>query len=124
MRKLTGFTLFELIMFIMITAIIASGIVLSFMNTLKNAPSVMQQTIATQTAKQCAEWFLGQRNLNGYSSVNCVSNVPSFCSAPAGYNIAITCAVTTISGDNNYKTFTIRVSGQADASLSLLLANY
>lgn len=124
MKKIAGFTLVELVMFIVITGFIAGGIVLSLMNTLQNTSVVTENTIAMQTAKQCIEWFLGQRYLNGYSSVNCNSTVPSFCTGPNGYLVTVNCNSTTINGDNNYKSFTIKVSGQGDATLDLLLANY
>jgi len=81
--------------------------------------------IATQTASQCMEWYLGQRALNGYNSISCPSTaVPSFCSAPTGYVLSTNISCTTISGDANYKTIAVTVSGKGTISLTTLIANY
>ena len=71
------------------------------------------------------EWFTGQRQLNGYASITCPSSaVPAFCSAPSGYTLAVSITCTTISSDANYKTLTVTVSGDGNASLSTLFASY
>lgn len=124
MKNQQGFTLIELVVFIVITSILASGILLSFVTIMNKTPAVLQNTIADQTAKRCAEWFLGQRRMNGYSSMPCNSSVPSFCTAPSGYTLTSNCSPTTISGDSNYESITITVSGTGNASLTLLIANY
>lgn len=128
-KKSNGFTLIELVTFIIITGILASTILLTFINSLYKVPVVLQNTIATQIVKQCAEWYLGQRRLNGYSilsGANCISSltIPSFCSIPSGYTLTGTCSQTTISGDNQYETITLTVSGTGSAKLTLLLGNY
>lgn len=124
MRKYKGFTLIELVMFIIIVSIVAGGVVLSLMNTLQNTPLITQNTIAIQTANQCVEWFMGQRYLNGYQSITCNSITPSFCTTPSGYQITVSCSNTTINGDNNYKTINIHVTGEAEVLLNLMIANY
>jgi len=124
MKKHQGFTLIELVMFIVITSILASGILLSFVTLMSKTPVVLQNMIASQTAKQCAEWFLGQRRLNGFDTLTCNGVVPAFCTAPSGYTITSTCATTSIGGDSNYDIVTIAVSGPGNAGVSLLLADY
>ncbi len=124
MKKQQGFTLIELVMFIVITSILASAIFLSFVTAMNKTPPILQNTIASQTALQCAEWFLGQRRLNGYTSFTCNAVVPAFCTAPSGYTVSTSCSTTTIAGDSNYETISITVSGTGDAGLNLLLANY
>ncbi len=124
MKKYEGFTLIELIMFIVITSILASAILLSFVTVMSKTPLILQNTIASQTAQQCAEWFLGQRRVSGYSSFTCNATVPTFCTTPAGYTITSSCSTTTIAGDSNYETIAITVSGAGDAGLNLLLAKY
>ncbi len=120
-----GFTLIELIIFIVVTGILASTISLVFVNALNNAPSINQQMIATVTAEKCMEWYLGQRRLNGWSSVTCPSTtVPSFCTAPSGYSLSTNVSCTTISGDSHYQTITVTVSGNGKAALTLLIAGY
>lgn len=122
MKIRSGFTLIELIIFIVVMGILAGGILTAAITTMKHSPAVRQQAIAMNAAMQCLDWVLGQRQLNGYNSIPCPSaSVPSFCSSlPAGFNISvqIICPVA------NYKTVTVSVSGLGDASLQLLLANY
>jgi len=128
-KKLNGFTFIELIIFIIVTGILASTILLTFVGSLNNAPIILKNTIAAQTVKQCAEWYLGQRRLNGYtnlSGANCAGtlSIPSFCSTPSGYTISGTCSQTTLSSDNQYETITLTVGGAGNAALTLLLGNY
>jgi len=124
MKKQKGFTLIELVMFIVITSILASAILLSFVTAMSKTPTILQNTIAMQTAKQCMEWVIGQRRINGYNSITCNSTVPTFCTVPTGYTLTSSCHSTTIGGDNNYETITVTVSGLGNAVLNLLIANY
>ncbi len=124
MKKQSGFTLIELVIFIVITSILASAILLSFVTAMNKAPALLQNMIASQTAQQCAEWFIGQRRVNGYASISCNSSVPAYCSSPAGFTITSSCTPTTINSDSNYETITITVSGAGNASVDLLLAKY
>jgi type II secretory pathway pseudopilin PulG len=125
MKKQFGFTLIEVVLFIIVIGILGSTILISFNTILQTTPALLQNTLAGQTAKQCIEWFIGQRRLNGYSSITCPSSsVPSFCSTPTGYTLAVDIVCTTINSDANYKTITVTVSNRGDASLSTLVANY
>ncbi len=125
MKKTSGFTLIEIILFIIITSLLASAILLVFGTSLLKPPNLLANTTANQTAKMCIEWFLGQRQLNGYSTITCPSTtVPTFCTAPSGYTVAVNITCTTINSDANYQTITVTVSGKGDASLTTLIANY
>lgn len=129
MKKQQGFTLIELIMFIIITSILASAILLAYIGALGKPPSILQNTIATERLRQCADWYLSQRRINGYSSVsnaNCTASltIPSMCSVPSGYTLTGTCTQTTLRGDSNYETITLTVAGAGSATLSLLLGDY
>lgn len=128
MRKLKGFTLIEILLTLIITGILASTILLATQTALQNTPGLLKENIASQTAKQCIEWYIGQRRLqwgDGYTSISCPStSVPGFCTAPSGYTISVNVACTTISSDANYKTITVTVGGAGNASLSTMIADY
>lgn len=129
MKKQAGFTFIELVMFIVVTGLLATGILLGYVGALGKYPVIIENSIAMQTAKQCADWYLGQRRLNGYSSVsgsNCASTltIPGICSVPGGYALTGTCSTTTIGSDSNFETITLSVSGPGNASITLLLGNY
>jgi len=120
-----GFTLIEIIIFLVVTSIMISTLMLAFSTGLLKTPTLLNNFIADQTAKKCMEWFLSQRNLNGYTAITCPSTaVPSFCTAPAGYTLAVNISCTTINSDSNYQTITVTASGQGNTTLSTLIANY
>lgn len=128
MIKQTGFTLIEVLVLIIVSSLLATTILLSLATATNKMPKQLQNTIALQTARQCMEWFIGQRRLqfgNGYLSVTCPSStVPAFCTSPSGYTLAVNISCTTINSDANYKTITITVTGKGNATLSALIANY
>ncbi len=124
-NKQNGFTLIELVVFIVVTSLLATTILLALITTTQKIPTIHQEIIATQTAKRCMEWFIGQQSLNGYSSLTCPNTTtPTFCTVPSGYSISTSISCTTLNGDANYKTITVTVSGLGDASFSTLIAAY
>lgn len=127
MKKNNGYTLIELVIFIVIMAIISGSILLALNAVLRHAPKVQHQTVAMQSATRCMEWYVGTRNIHGFSNVTCPSTtVPSFCTVPSGYTIATNVSCTTLYGDStaNYKTITVTVGGLGSTTLSLLIADY
>ena len=126
MNKLSGFSLIELVVFIVITSVLASTVLVTFVTALSKTPIDRQQIIATQTAQQCMEWYLGQRRINGFSNVVCSASpaTPTLCTLPTGYNFTNSITCTTINGDDNYKLITVTVSGAGDATLTSLIADY
>jgi type II secretory pathway pseudopilin PulG len=126
MKNQQGFTLIELVLFIIVTGLLANTILLSIVTAGQKTPVAQQNNSAAQTARRCMEWFIGQRRLLGYSIFSCPStSVPAFCAAPTGYTVAvnITCAPT-INSDSNYKTIAITVSGNGNATLTAIVADY
>jgi len=124
-QKEKGLTLIELIIFIVITALVAVSVFAGLNAAITLSPTAKAQTVAAQAASRCMEWYLGQRYMNGFTAITCPSTtIPSFCSVPSGYSITSNVACTTIGSDPNYKTITVTVTGQASASLSLLIADY
>src|SRR5437773_888526 len=125
MRGQQGFTLIEVILFIVILGVLASTILLASISALKNTPALHQGLIANQLANQCMEWFKGQRQLNGFSSLTCPSTPsPALCSTLTGFTVTSSISCTAINGDSNYKTITVTVSGLGNATLSTLIAGY
>lgn len=128
MKNEKGFSLIELVIFIVVTSILVSAILLAFVSALTNTPTLIQNTKAILTAKQCAEWFLGQRRLNGLNAIDntCTDplTIPSQCTVPNGYTLTGSCRQTTVRSDSNYRLITLTVGGAGSAVLNVLIGQY
>lgn len=125
MRKLAGFTLIEVLVFIVVVAMLMTTMLLGANTVLHKTPDTHKQWVAIQTARKCMEYFLAQRRLNGYDSLACPGTLgASLCSAPGGYSVSTTIDCTTWNGDSQYKTITVAVTGSANASLSTQIGKY
>ena len=125
MIKQRGFTLIELILFIIVSAVLANTILLSTSTLLRNTPSLQNSISASAIVSQCIEYFIGQRRNSGYAAIPCPSTtLPSFDVGIAGYTVALNIACTTINTDANYKTLTVTVTGLASATSTIIFANY
>lgn len=125
MKRNAGFTLIEILIFIVVSSLLMSTLFLGSSLALRASPTVHRQWIALQTARQCMEWFLNQRRLNGYTALTCPSTPSaSACSAPAGYGVSTQVSCTSWNGDTNFKTITVSVSGLASASISTQIGDY
>ena len=125
MRRLQGFSYIEILVFIIVTSILMTVLMLASTTALRSAPSVQNQWVALETARGCMEWFLDQRRLNGYTALSCPSTPStSACSVPSGFSVSANVTCTTWGGDPNYKTITVSVSGLSSTSLSSMIGDY
>jgi prepilin-type N-terminal cleavage/methylation domain-containing protein len=127
MNKPQGYSLIELLIFIVVIGIIATSIIFPLYTVIQGTPSLQRQNIANAAATKCAEYFLGERYLHGFhsTSLNCPNTTtPSYCTVPNGYIVKVNLRCTTINGDPDYKTVDINVEGKGNAHISLLLADY
>jgi len=117
-----GFTLIEVIVFIIVMGIIGVTIFASMNMVLRGSVVSHHQTTALQTATQCMEWFVGQRYLKGFDAVPTDNTTPSLCVNPS-YNVS-----TNVSYTEFEKTIFVDVkdksSNKSLSSLSLLLMAY
>lgn len=124
-KNLLAFTLIELIVFIMISGLIMKVITMGATTSLANTPNIHNLWVAQQTARECMEWFLSQRQLNGYSVITCPSTpTVSNCTAPTGFTVTNSVVCTTWNSDTTYKTITVTVGGLAAASVSYQIGKY
>ncbi|MES2217272.1 MAG: type II secretion system protein [Pseudomonadota bacterium] len=125
MIKQAGFTLVELVLFIILTSILAATILLGLRAYLSQVPNVHNAYIAVVTARQCMEGILDEKAQFGFSFITCPSTtVPSFCTAPSGFSIAVDFTCTTLSTDTNYQTIAVTVAGAGSATLTSLIGLY
>lgn len=126
MNKYLGYSLIEVILFIIVIGILASVILSALINPALKTPIDRQQVIAMETAQACMEWYIGQRRIHGFSSIPCSASpsTPTICSLPSGYSFSNSITCTTLNSDSNYKIITVTVSGAGDATLTSLVADY
>ncbi len=129
----TGFTLIELVIFIVVISLLSVGLFSVFTNTVKGVDQLDVGTQAMQLAIERMELILPQRHALGFAGFTsttfdpCTSSPVSAqavcASIPAGYAIA-TQLVTGWGGDTNYKVVTVTVTGKGQATMQALVANY
>jgi len=133
-----GFTLIELIVFIVIMGIAAFALARSFVSVVPRSPTPTQLAQATQLAQERVELILGQRDspTAGYSAPEldpCKrAGPPAICTSTFGYDVssAGTAAGSEVPwNDNpitNYKlvTVTVQLNGVTLARQEVVLANY
>jgi len=123
MNQESGFTLIELIVFIIIIGVIATGLFLAFNVSLEKQPDMQATEIANHLARQRMDIILGQRSMLGFSSYADPCPGPAICNSVPGY--AVSSSIQNNWGGNTaYNIISVTVSGKANANLQTVVANY
>lgn len=131
LHRQKGFSLVELVVFIVVIGVAISSVFLAFQTALTQTPYGNSQTVATLLAQGRMDFILGQRRLIGFANFSdlCTSvSPPAICTLPAaitGYTITSSITTTTIGSDSNYKIITVTVTGphSSAATLNTLVAS-
>lgn len=124
--RVTGFTLIELTVFIVVVAIAFTAIIKAFQTILYNSPIPNRLSTAVGLAQERMDLILGQRYEYGYTNfVDPCTNAspPAICTPLTGYTVTATITNTTISGDSNYKIIKVVVSGAGNGTISTLVGS-
>jgi len=123
--KHQGFSLIELIIFIVIIGIVGVALLRIFGTILQSSPSANYQTTAIALAQERMELILAKRRQSGFTSLTdpCSGSSASICINPTGYNVSANISNTTINSDNNYKTITVTVTGNGNATLTTIVGS-
>lgn len=125
MKRAFGFTLIEVLVFIIVTGLVMTTILRGAIVALRESPEAHDQLVALQTAKRCMEYYLDQRRLNGYTALSCPSTpTAAACAAPSGFTVSNSVACTTWNGDTEFKTITVTVAGRSNAVLTAQIGDY
>lgn len=147
MTRARGFTLVELVIFIVVVAIAVSGVMLAFSASLRGAPSPQEINLGTQLARERMELILAQRQALGFACFDatrydpCAPAQPATAQCPAtGGSTQPVCAANPLpgyqvtpglalnwNGDANFRVVTVDVQGPtggAVAQLRALVGNY
>ncbi|MBA3661724.1 MAG: type II secretion system protein [Gammaproteobacteria bacterium] len=120
-----GFTLIEVLIFIVVSSMLMTTLLLGSNFALQNSPSLHQQWVANEVARSCMDWFLQQKKMKGYDTYACPTTpATTNCIKPVGYTVTASIACKTWNTDTNYKTITVNVTGLSSTSLSTQVGNY
>jgi type II secretory pathway pseudopilin PulG len=129
----SGFSLIELVVFIVVLSILGASLFASFSSALQLGAAGPTLNNARQLAQERMELILGQRHRLGFAGFTaasfdpCTSSPPSLqeaCTAiPAGYAVS-TSLTDNWGSDTNYKVIDVAVIGTGSTSLTALVANY
>ncbi len=133
MRKSSqkGFSLIELVIFIVITSLLSAALFAVFSSALLGPAQTSSATQAMRLAVERMELILPQRQVLGFTSFSLPNADPCkmgsaqlACSnIPGSYTVDSTID-DNWGADTNYKVVTVSVSGTATATLTALVADY
>ena len=119
-----GFSLIEVIVFIVVLGVLAAGLVVAFSSPLRNSPQAGRLDLAAELAQQRMELILAQRRAVGFAGFTDPCPGPAICTPPTGY-VVTSSIVAGYGGDpTNYKVVTVNVSGTSPVTATALVANY
>lgn len=133
LAAIAGYSLIELVVFIVVLGILGVALFTGLSTALMTSAVSPAGIDATQLAQQRMELILAQKRRLGFAGFvsasfdPCTSAPPStqpVCtSIPAGYTVSSTLS-TNWGGNTNYKVITVTVTGKEQAALVALVANY
>lgn len=119
-----GFSLIEVIVFIVVLGVLVAGLVVAFGSQLQNSPVAGRLDSAAELAQQRMELILAQRRATGFAGFTDPCPGPAICTPPTGYTVTSS-IVAGYGGDpTNYKVVTVSVSGTSAITATALVANY
>ncbi len=122
-----GVTLIELIVFIVIAALLATGLIAAFTSSMKDTPKSNEITQALQIAQERMELILAYKQSKGFNALvdPCtLASPPTQCTSfPSGYSVAVP-AFTNWNGSSEFKVVTVNVTGTQAITLTAIVASY
>jgi len=133
LKRRSGFTLVEMVVFIVIVGVAAVALFQMFAQTLPRSPTPAQLVQATQLAQERMELILGRRSVVSYAALNdpCVGGTPpAICTTTFGYVVTVAGISSVVPWNANpvadFKLITVTVSlgGTQLAQSDAVVANY
>lgn len=126
-----GTTLIELVAFIVILAVVVTGVMTGLAGALRVAGTPRDMNQALRLAENRMEVILAQRGRLGFTAFAasfdpCAAATPEACTAPTDFSVGAALAASYSSSDPNYRVVTVTVtkSGGQLAELKTIVANY
>ena len=122
--RASGFTLIEVVIFIVVSGVLAAGLIVAMTSSVRGTSQAGQTDMAAEIAQTRMELILAQRRSAGFSAFADPCPGPAVCTAPTGYAVSSS-IVSGWSGDpTNYKIVTVTVTGYFSTTATALVANY
>ena len=134
--RMSGFTLIELVVFIVLIGTAAVGLIMSMRYVMPQQFAGATSTQATQIAQARMELVLAQRDVDAYEGVAdpCVVGTPvaALCTNPLGFNVTVAGVSTALAWSTQtsaaYKLVTVTVKDSSNtrtlASVTSMMSNY
>lgn len=123
-----GVTLVELIAFIVIAALLATGLMATFTTSMKATPPSGDVSQALQLAQERMELILAYKKSKGFTAMldPCtLASPPTQCTSfPSGFNVPPATIINNWNGSNEYKVITVNVTGPQTIAITALVASY
>lgn len=118
-------TLVEVVAFIVILAVVGTGLISAFAGALQRGGTAREMNQALQLAQSRTELILGRKQWLGFTAFTasydpCATATPEACTVPSGYGVTAGLAATYSSGDTNYRVLTVTVTGPDGGELAEL----
>ncbi|MCR4332975.1 MAG: hypothetical protein NUV34_09815 [Sulfuricaulis sp.] len=124
----TGITLVELIAFIAVMALLATGLIAAFTSSMKATPPSGDVSQALQLAQERMELILAYKKSKGFTAMldPCtLATPPVQCTFfPSGFNVSPATIVNNWNGSTEYKVITVNVTGPQAIAITALVASY
>lgn len=128
-----GFTLIELIVFIVVASVLATTLYSAFLNALKGAPQAATFSKASDLAQERMELILAQRHQTKFANFTAdsfdpcttlpASTEPPCINIPVDFTVNASLLLSW-NGNTNFKIITVTVNGRGVFDLQTLVANY
>jgi len=122
--RAAGFSLIEAVVFIVVLAVLLSGLVVALTSSLRSSPTAGQIDLASELAQQRMELILAQRRAVGFAGFADPCPGPAACTPPAGYTVTASIAAGWGGDPTNYRVITVTVTGTGATSATAVVANY
>jgi type II secretory pathway pseudopilin PulG len=125
-----GVTLVELIVFIVVVALLATGLIAVFTSSMKATPPAGDVSQALQLAQERMELILAYKKSKGFAAVidPCtLASPPMQCTSPAGFGVTTPATIiNNWNGSNEFKEIRVDVAGPQSLTIRLtaIVASY
>lgn len=123
----SGVTLVELVAFIVVAALLTTGLIAAFTTAMKSTPESGEIQQALQLAQERMELILAYKKSQGFSALvdPCtLASPPAQCTPPSGYSVSVPFPFTNWNGSAEYKVVAVNVTGPQNITLTAVVASY